>query len=290
VWNPNGNIVGMSVHTEPMPTTFAFQFNSGAYTSVWGGGTAQAHAPHMGIDAYGFWNDRLLTVVGITTGDDNTDWQGEDPVTGKIESRMNYQAMAAYAIKNQDAGELWLWGWFMTGNDVVPLVTNTAVNRSTRAFSYSSNVRGLNALRPSGQPLVAENMGDTFKSQFNLEYGFIDRGKWSARSSIGVSFNKEKYDDGSELTANGFGWTTRWNYDRTWEWQLGITKRYKWEFLDVNGVTHKIPNDVGINARFHRRLAMNFVAFLVASNSQTFVIDQNWRNGYSWEIGLDYYF
>ena len=107
---------------------------------------------------------------------------------------------------------------------------------------------------------------------------------------MGFSHSKDNYTDGASITEQGVGWTTRWNYDRTWEWQLALTKRIKWEYADVAGVAHKIPNDVAINARFHRRLAMNFVAFLVVGNSQTFAIEQNWRNGYSWEMGFDYYF
>jgi len=290
VWNPGNSIVGMSVHTEPLPTTFAFQFNSGAPTHVRRGGTAQAHAQNMGINVYGFWGDRLLTVAGVTAGEDNNDWQAPDPVTGAMKKSMNFQTLVSYALMNQDAGDMWLWGFMLVGNDVVPMVTNAAVNRSTRAFSFSSNIRGLTALVPGGQPYLSVNMGDTFRSQFNYEYGFIDRGKWSARSAVGVSYSKDKYDDGASIVEQGVGWTTRWNYDRTWEWQLGLTKRLKWEYTDIAGAIHKIPNDLSINARFHRRLAMNFVAFLVASNSQTFAIEQNWRNGYSWTMGFDYYF
>jgi hypothetical protein len=141
-----------------------------------------------------------------------------------------------------------------------------------------------------GDAYVSDHTGDTFRSQFNLEYGFIDRGRWSARTAVGVSFNKETYTDGAQIQENGIGWTTRWNYDRTWEWQLALTKRVKWAYTDSTGVEHDIPNDFNINARFHRRLAMNFVAFLVASNDQNIILEQNWKNGYSWEIGFDYYF
>ena len=289
VWNPSGNIVGASVHTEPMPTTFAFQFNSGAPTHVWRGGTAQAHTPRMALNVYGFWKDRLLTVLGAETGEDNTDWQGVNPVSGNNERRMNFTALAAYAFKNRDDGELWVNGFVKVGNDVVPMITNVAVDRSSRAFNYSTNIRGIQNVHHTG-PYLADETGDTFRSQFNVEYGFIDRGKWSMRTAAGISFNKESYTDGAEIRENGIGWTTRWNWDRTWEWQLALTKRVKWEYTDPAGVVHDIPNDLSINARFHRRLQMNLVAFLVASNAQTFQIDQAWNNGYSWEIGLDYYF
>lgn len=290
VWNPGGNIVGMSVHTEPLPTTFAFQFNSGAPSHVRRGGTAQAHAQNMGINVYGFWGERLLTVLGVTAGEDNNDWQTLNPVTNKMERSLNFQTLVSYALMNQDKGDMWLWAFALAGNDAVPMTTNAAVNRSTRAFSFSSNIRGLTALIPSGQPYLSTHMGDTFRSQFNWEYGFIDRGKWSARTAIGGSYSKDTYSDGASITESGIGWTTRWNYDRTWEWQLALAKRLKWSYTDVAGVPHDIPNDMTINARFHRRLAMNFVSFLVMSNSQTFAIQQNWRNGYSWEIGFDYYF
>jgi hypothetical protein len=289
-WNPGGNIVGFSVATEPYPTSLAFQFNSGAVSHAWRGGTAQSHTPHMGLNAYGFWKDRLFTMVGVETGEDNTDWTQENPVTGEVERRMNHWLMLAYAFRNQDSDELWYNGWIKFGNDYVPMLTNASVNRSNRTFSYSANVRGLTAFSPNGLPYTSVHSGDTFRSQHNLEYGFIDRGKWSARSAIGFLYNKESYTDGAEILEGGFGWTTRWNYDRTWEWQLALTKRYKWEFTDANGVKHDIPDDMGINFRFHRRFAMNFVMFLVASRSQTAAIGQNWRNGFSWEVGFDYYF
>jgi hypothetical protein len=300
VWNPGGNIVGASIHTEPFPTTFAFQFNSGAPTSAWGGGTAQAHAPHMGINAYGFWKDRILTVVGIETGDNNNDWQDDNKKTD-----MNMYLMGAYAFKAQDSGELWYNGWVRFGNDFVPSVTSTAVNRSDRSFNYTSNVRGISNRSGScaegcfspdrtgdglADPYISDQSKSQFRSQHNLEYGFIDRGKWSARTAIGVSFNREEMTDGAKIASDGIGWTTRWNYDRTWEWQLGLTKRLKWEYTDSTGVVHKIPNDMTLNVRFHRRLAMNFVLFLVYSKSQTFQLNSNWNNGYSWEIGTDYYF
>jgi len=290
VWNPGGNIVGASIHTEPLPTTFAFQFNSGAPTQAWGGGTAQAHAPRMGINVYGFWKDRILTVAGVETGGNNNDWQGINPVTGATERKMNFWLMGAYAFKNQDSGELWYNGWVKFGNDDVPMITNTSVNRSDRTFSYNSNVRGINALHAGGTAYLAEEVKSLVRSQHNLEYGFIDRGKWSARTAVGVSFNRESYTDGAKLLQTGIGWNTRWNWDRTWEWQLGFTKRLKWEFTDNTGLVHEIPNDMTLNFRFHRRLAMNFVMFLVYSKSQTFAVDANWRNGYSWEIGTDYYF
>lgn len=289
VWNPGGNIVGASIHTEPLPTTFAFQFNSGAPTQAWGGGTAQAHAPHMGINVYGFWKDRILTVFGVETGGDNNDWQGINPTTGATQRKMNFWLMGAYAFKAQDSGELWYNGWVKFGNDDVPIITNTSVNRSDRTFSYNSNVRGINALH-GGTAYVADEVKSLVRSQHNLEYGFIDRGKWSARTAVGVSFNRETYTDGAKIAMNGVGWTTRWNYDRTWEWQVGLTKRLKWEFTDNTGLVHKIPDDMTLNVRFHRRLAMNFVMFLVYSKSQTFALDANWRNGYSWDIGTDYYF
>ena len=290
VWNPGGNIVGMSVHTEPLPTTFAFQFNSGAPSHVRRGGTAQSHTPNMGINVYGFWGDRLLTVLGVDAGEENNDWQAENPVTGDMERKMNFQTLLSYAIMNQDAGDMWVWGFAKVGNDVIPMTTNAAVNRSTRAFSYSANIRGLTALIPTGTPYLAIHTGDTFRSQVNWEYGFIDRGKWSARTAVGFSHSKDNYTDGASIVENGVGWTTRWNYDRTWEWQLALTKRVKWAYTDVAGVAHTIPNDWGINARMHRRLAMNFVLSFVISNSQTFAIEQNWRNGYSWELSFDYYF
>jgi len=79
-------------------------------------------------------------------------------------------------------------------------------------------------------------------------------------------------------------------YDRTYGINFGLNKRLKYEFTDASPtpVTHDIPDDLGVNVLFIYRPAMNFAWELSASNSQTLVLDQNWRNGWSW--GFSWHF
>jgi hypothetical protein len=289
-WNPGGNIVGFQLTNQPLATTYGFQFSSSAPSHEARGGVAQAHAPRISFSLYGFWKDRLLTVFSLQPGEDNVDWQTADPVTGDLERSTNFQAILGYAFKNRDDGELWYLGWLKAGNDGVPITTNVRINPGSREFSYRDAITGISALRANKLPYGALDMGDFVRTYQQLEYGFIDKGPWSARAAAGISLNRETYADGGKIVDRGVGFTARFNYDRTWEWQFSLNKRLDFTYTDRTGTEHEIPTDLGINARFHRRLAMNFVTFLVVGNSQSLRLNNNWRNGYSWDLGFDYYF
>jgi len=45
-----------------------------------------------------------------------------------------------------------------------------------------------------------------------------------------------------------------------------------------------IPNDIGFGAGFIYRQAMNFAWELQFANTQSLRLDQNWRNGWSWNV------
>ena len=278
-FNPGGNIVGFQFTSEPLMTTYGFQFKSTAPQHEFRGGTAQAHTPRLNMSVYGFWKDRLLTVLSASPGENNGDWD-----------KSNFTVLAAYAFLNKDEGELWYEGYVKAGNDAVPALTNVSVNRADRSFSYRSNVRNLDALTTNRRAYGNTDIGDFIRMEHQIEYGFIDRGPWSARAVVGFGKTHEEYADGGKFDEMGFGTRVRWNYDRTWEWEFSLNKRTNFQYTDPRGVEHDIEADLGWNARFHRRLAMNFVTFLVAGNSQTFDIQQNWNNGWSWSFGFDYYF
>jgi hypothetical protein len=47
---------------------------------------------------------------------------------------------------------------------------------------------------------------------------------------------------------------------------------------------HDIPYDLDWDLRLTYRPAMNFAWELAWGNSQATVLDQNWRNGWSWSL------
>ena len=73
-------------------------------------------------------------------------------------------------------------------------------------------------------------------------------------------------------------------YERTYGLLLNVGKRLTYEFTDANGVTHDIPDDLSVGFGFVYRQAMNFAWELQFANAQTLVLDQNYRNGWSWNL------
>jgi len=278
--NPGGNILGVMMSTQSLGASFFAAFGSGvANNQQRSGAGGNGHAPYVNIAAYGMFNDRFIGMVGIQPGEDNLDYK-----------RMNYQAIGGFLLKNTDANYLLLTANFKAGNDMVPGVSSLSLNQSTNSISARDAVRGVSATRTNGQPYASINTGDATRIMLDLRYGFLDRGPHSFTSAWGFSSESETYSDGATLKLTAIGATWRYMYDRTYGINFGLNKRLKYEFTDAapTPVTHDIPDDLGVNVLFIFRPAMNFAWELSASNSQTLVLDQNWRNGWSW--GFSWHF
>jgi hypothetical protein len=127
-------------------------------------------------------------------------------------------------------------------------------------------------------------MGDYTRTLVDVRWGCLDHGHWSINSATGYSWNKETYNDGAGSTLTGIGTTWRLWYDRTYGINAGLNKRLKYDFTDAAGVVHPIPSDLGYNVLLVYRMAMNFAWEFGFSNNQTLRLDQNWRNGWSWNL------
>src|SRR2546422_267371 len=113
---------------------------------------------------------------------------------------------------------------------------------------------------------------------------FKDRAALELTIGPGQDNLEDKLNDGSETTLTGIGTTWRLWYDRTYGANIGVNKRLSYDFTDAAGVKHPIPSDVAYNVLLVYRMAMNFAWEFGFSNAQSLRLDQNWRNGWSWNL------
>jgi len=251
-WNPGegGNIVSVFTNNQSENTPFIAAFGSGTPAMSVG------QFIHHGVA--GWFKDRLVLQLAIGPGQDNLDYK-----------RMNYGAVAMVMPMNTDG--MWLIGQFsiLAGNDATPT---------------AAGIPGVSALRAGGVAYSSMEMGDFTRTLFDVRWGFLDHGHLSINSASGLSWGKDKLNDGSETTLVGIGTTWRLWYDRTYGANIGVNKRLSYDFIDAAGVKHPIPSDVAYNVLLVYRMAMNFAWEFGFSNAQSLRLDQNWRNGWSWNL------
>jgi hypothetical protein len=248
-------------------------FNSGAKVSLQRSGAGgNGHAPYAHLAFYGLFSDRLLTVLGVAPGDDNLDYQ-----------RMMYKGIVALALGNTDYNRMWLIGEVAAGNDVVPQVTSLGLNHSNNSITSRDAIRGVAATN-GGNVYASSMTGDALRYSFAVRGGFIDKGPHSMTFEAAFTGADETYSDGAGYKAGSWGVRARYFYDRTWGIDGSIAKYTSAEFTDVNSVVHDIPYDLDWDMRLIYRPAMNFAWELAWGNSQATVLDQNWRNGWSWSL------
>jgi len=251
-FNPGegGNIISMFMNNQGQTAPFFGAFGSGAPSG------SQGQFIHIGVA--GWLKDRVAVQLAVAPGVDNLDYK-----------RMNYGVVAAVMPMNTDG--MWLMPSFsaLVGNDMVPT---------------AGGLPGVAALSKGGAGYSSASMGDATRTLFDVRWGFLDHGHWSFNSATGLSWNKETYNDGAGSTLVGWGSTVRLWYDRTYGINAGINGRTKYEFTDASGVVHPVPSDLGYNILLVYRQAMNFAWEFGFSNAQSLRLDQNWRNGWSWNL------
>ena len=251
-FNPGegGNIISGFINNQGQTAPFFGAFGSGTPAG------GQGQFIHTGVA--GWLKDRVAVQLAVAPGADNLDYK-----------RMNYGAVVAVMPMNTDG--MWLMPSFsvLVGNDMSPT---------------AGGVPGVAALSKGGAGYTSASMGDATRTLFDIRWGFLDHGHWSINSATGYSWNKETYNDGAGSTLVGVGTTWRLWYDRTYGINAGINKRLKYEFTDASGVVHPIPDDLAYNVLLVYRMAMNFAWEFGFSNNQTLRLDQNWRNGWSWNL------
>jgi hypothetical protein len=270
-----GNIVGYSLARN---TTGVHGF----FTSL--GPVAQnnqGHSPgaaYLDMYAYVWLRDRFAAHLGVQPGEDGTNTY----------RRMNYTARFGVFPLNNDAGWLMLNADFKAGNGLVPNISSLAYNTDGTLKGPTDAVRGISAYRANGQPYAQINVGDGLRSLYELQYGFIDRGVWSFTSNLSAAVENETYTDGAKSSLTSWGATARLYWNRTYGLQLTYDEPFKWNFTDASGVLHNIPRDLSYTIELVYRMAQNFAWWFSLNNSQTNVLDQNWRNGKSWSLNWQY--
>ena len=257
VFNPGdgSNIIGFGINNQPRTSPFFGAFGSGVASS-------QGNSVNMGVHAW--LKDRVALNFTVIPG------QGEDSDARFDYERMNYGFTAAVLPMNTDAMWLMFTGAFMTGNDMSP----------------NGNVRGVSALNPirPGANYVAEDLGDANRFLVDMRFGALDRGHWSWNSATALSIESETRSDNSEVKNVAVATSWRLFYERTYGLLFNVNKRLKYEYIEGNGTVHDIPNDLGVGLGFVYRQAMNFAWELQFANAQSLTLDQNWRNGWSWNL------
>jgi hypothetical protein len=293
----------VSLSTQSINQSLGFgPFPTGLTSHAQRGGFAQTHPPYANLGVYGFFSDRLAISVGVTPGEDNLDYSCTDKNgNGQRDDGtcMAYQGMVGYALANTDENELWVTALVKAGNDGVPIVSNIGLSADRSRWTYSDAISGVAATRTSlplaaRVPYGASDIGDFFRSYYELNYGTIDRGPHSLAAAARLNINSEKYADDAKVVHNAVGVSARYMFDRTYGFNFAVEKDLSHEFTDETGVKHDVPRSVGVSTAFSYRPAMNFSINLNLSNSRaTRIVPEGtngFNNGYSWNLGLDYLF
>jgi hypothetical protein len=259
------------INNQPLTSPFFGAFGSGVAANL---GTV------VHLETHAWIKDRVALSLVVAPGQDNFDYR-----------RMIYGGTFALLPLNTDA--MWFM-WTVTGlagNDLVPMISGSTFSLANgygspgaTTPSYNDAVRGVAATRGGQGSYSAANTGDGTRVMTDFRFGFLDKGSWSANTATGFSFQNETYSDGATTKLMAFATSWRIFYERTYGLLFNVSKRLKYEFTDVNGIVHDIPDDLGFGAGFVFRQAMNFAWELQVANSQSLTLDQNWRNGWSWNL------
>jgi hypothetical protein len=251
-FNPGdgGNIVSVFVNNQSPQSPFFGAFGSGTPSG------GQGMFVHLGVA--GWIKDRVALQLAVGPGQDNLDYK-----------RMNYSAVLGLMPMNTDGMWLIPTASILVGNDMTPT---------------AGGINGVSALSKGGAGYTSASMGDFTRTLFDVRWGFLDRGHWSVNTATGFSWNSETYNDGASSKLVGLGSTVRLWYDRTYGINAGLNKRLTYDFQDASGVVHPIPSDLGYNVLLVYRQAMNFAWEFGFSNTQNLRLNQNWRNGWSWNV------
>jgi hypothetical protein len=266
-FNPGdgGNIVSIFMNNQTHNANFFGAFNSGATSG-------QGQFIHMGVAAW--LKDRVALQIAVAPGNDNLDYE-----------RMNYGFVLGVLPLNSDALYLVPTLSVMTGDDMTPMVSTTALTTPWPGTVVTRDgITGISAYRAGGTPYAASDLGDATRVLFDVRFGALDRGKLSFTSATGLSVQNETYSDGAKTELVSFGTVWRVFYDRTYGINFGVNKRLTYDFTDAAGGVHSIPNDLAYSVLLVYRQAMNFAWEFGFSNNQSLKLGENWRNGWSWNL------
>jgi len=280
--NPGGpgNIIGIVWTNQELPNDVGFSpFRSGTGVAWLGPLRAGRIQPNSRLMHYGFLSDRFLYGIGINSGQNNTDY-----------SKFDYAGYLGYAIGNTDDKQLWLLTFWTAGNDAIPLLSTNVFTYSSvtttglPSFQMADAVTGASKFNASGKPYTNVDMGDFYKIEPEVRFGFVDRGHHSLSGSAAIGLQQDKYSDGSKVVKNTWGLATRYMYDRTVGVTVNLNNYIKFDFTDRNGVLHTVPGNFGWNIETTYRVAMNAALEFSFNNSRATVLDRSLNNGWAWNL------
>jgi len=284
--NPGGpgNIIGVVWTNQELPNDMGFSpYRSGASLSWLAPLKAGRVTPNSRLMTYGFLSDRFLYGIGVNAGQDNTDFK-----------QFDYAGYLGYAIGNTDDAQLWALVFWQAGNDFVPLLSAKNFTYSTVAASgvptYQNveNVVGShtfsNGGNVPGQVYSAVDMGDGYKIEPEIRFGFIDRGPHSLSGTTSIGLEHDRYFDGATVDERSFGIQTRYMYDRTIGFTVGASKIFTFNFTDRNALLHTVPSPLLWNFATYYRVAMNAALEFSLNNTNGLYLDKSWNSGWAWNL------
>ena len=272
----NNNVFGVAFNNQGIAEVSGFgPWSPGGSQLNRGGLGGWSHPNRGNFLAYAWLNDKLLVTGGASPGDNNLNWR-----------KLSYLGQVAYAVFNSDAREAWVNVMFKTGNDAIPLATNTAVAANSRSWSYTAGVAGVPTyVNGAGVTQIA----DYTRLTTELRYGFIDRGPHSLEFGTAFNMNTDNYLGGDQLKQNSVFGRMRYVHNRTYGADITVGKNLTYE-ATIGGVTNDIPNKMSYNTYWTFQPAMNMIIALQYGNTQANTWNGAAATGWSWGLNIDFLF
>jgi hypothetical protein len=238
-----------------------------------GGIGGYAHPNFSNLFAYGWMHDRWAWAIGKNTGDTNMGW-----------SRSNTIGVLGYAFRNTNANEVWANLYFRSGNDALPLVTQTSVPQDAHDFYYSDAISGVTATRPAscpsvsdfilrGCPYLAEDLDSQSSIDAELRWGRQDMGDWSYEIVGRVGFNTEDYRDGAGTDKDTWGVAAQFGWRHTYYIKPYINGTSSFEFRDQTGTVHDIDTSTTYGFWLAYKPVENFILAFEYHKLQSWSLD-----------------
>ena len=274
----NNNVFGVAFNNQGIAEVSGFgPWSPGGSQINRGGLNGWSHPNRGNFLAYAWLNDKLLVTGGASPGDNNLNWK-----------QLSYLGQVAYAIMNSDAREAWVNVMFKTGNDMIPLATNSAVAANTRQWNYTAGVTGVPTYMGGTNNLVPQ-MESSTRLTTELRYGFIDRGPHSLEVGGAFNVNSDNYLNGDKLKQNSAFGRVRYVHNRTYGADITVGKQLTYE-ATIGGTTTEIPNKMSYNTYWTFQPAMNMIIALSYGNTQANSLGAPALTGWNWGLNIDFLF
>lgn len=285
IFNPHNMdyTIGLALSNQSIYELFGFGPYPGLPSYLSRGGIGgYSHPNKAQAYTYGWMYDRWVWALGADTGDTNMGW-----------NKANALGFFGWAVRNRNDDELWINIAARKGNDVLPLVSASGAQASSRSWQYRDGVGGVsNTRRAPGDPCpgvagrrppgscsyLAEEVDDATSVDVEVRWGgqnvstFFGQGPagpWSFETVFRVGFNSEDYIDGAKTKRNTWGAQTVIGYNHTYFIKPSIQDSFTYEFTDMAGTKYDIDTKLSWNLTLAYKPVENFLIYLAYSNNQS---------------------